>query len=129
MNREYLERMSAKELDEYAETLGIISKVAKSKADKISLIERRREKVATIRALGVDFEVPIKRAHDMRVSELLGKDGRTDAETEEAMRLLLGDEQLAELAKACTEEDGTVDVLAMGLAYVRILTSEELKNF
>lgn len=129
MNAKYLERMSAKELDEYAQALGIVSKAAKSKQDKISLIERRREKIATVRALGIDFEIPIKRAHDKRVSELLGKDGRTDAETEEAMRLLLGDEQLEELANACTEDDGTIDVSAMGVAYVRILTSEQLKNF
>ena len=129
MNAKYLERMSAKELDEYAQALGIMSKAAKSKQDKISLIEHRREKIATVRALGIDFEIPIKRAHDKRVSELLDKDGRTDAETEEAMRLLLGDEQMDELANACTEEDGTIDVSAMGVAYVRILTSEQLKNF
>lgn len=129
MNAEYMERMSAKELDEYGEALGIEMRPAKSKADKIALIGRRRERSATVRALGIDFEVPVKRAHDKRVSELLGRDGRTDAETEEAMRLLLGDEQMEELAAACTEPDGTVDVNALGLAYVRILTSGELKNF
>ena len=129
MNAEYMERMSAKELDEYGEALGIEMRPAKSKADKIALIGRTRERSATVRALCNDFEVPVKRAHDKRVSELLGRDGRTDAETEEAMRLLLGDEQMEELAAACTEPDGTVDVNALGLAYVRILTSDELKNF
>ena len=129
MNPEYLERMSAKELDEYAEAMGIAARGAKSKAEKMSLIERRREKAATVRALGIDFDIPVKRAYDKRVTELLAKEGRTDAETEEAMRLLLGDEQADELARACTDPDGTVDVQAMGVAYVRILTSESLKNF
>lgn len=129
MNPEYLNRMSEAELEEYAKALGFTTKAAKGKAAKVDLVTHRREKVATVRALGVDFEIPIKRAHDKRVADLLAKPDRTDAETEEAMCLLLGEEQLAELAQACTEEDGTVDVTAMGVAYVRILTSDALKNF
>ena len=43
--------------------------------------------------------------------------------------LLLGEEQKAELYAACTDEDGTVDVDALALAYVKIFTSDELKNF
>ena len=129
MNNEYLARMSAKELDEYGATLGIVMKSAKSKSDKLELIGQKRERCATVRALGIDFEIPIKRAHDKRVNDLLSKDGRTDTEAEEAMRLLLGDEQLNELVCACTDEDGSIDVDAMGLAYVKILSSDELKNF
>ena len=129
MNSEYLKRMDANELDEYAKALGFSAKAAKDRSEKLDMIERRREKVATVRALGIDFDIPIKRAHDKRVSDLLSKPERTDEETEAAMRLLLGDEQLEELTRACTEEDGAIDVMAMGMAYVRILTSKELKNF
>ena len=79
--------------------------------------------------LGLDVEVPVKRARDKRVCDLLAKPNRTDAETEEAMRLMLGDEQMTELERACTDEDGTVDIDAMALAVAKIITSQELKNF
>lgn len=122
-------RMSASELDEYGGTLGIEMRPAKTKDDKRRLIERRRGRVAVVRALGIDFEIPVKRAHDGRLSRLMGKPDMTDADMESAMRLLLGDEQMAELAEACADPDGTVDVDAMALAYVRIVSSDELKNF
>ena len=41
---------------------------------------------------------------------------------------MLGDEQTAILVDACTDEDGTVDAVALGVAFVRLVTSEELKN-
>lgn len=129
MNREYMARMSAAELDEYAKLLGIASSPAKTAEAKIKLIERRRERTASVRVLGIDLEIPIKRAHDKRVSDLMSKQSLTDAEMEEAMRLLLGDEQMGELAGACTDEDGTVDVNALGLAFAKVVTSEDLKNF
>ena len=129
MNPEYMARMSASELDEYGAALGIEMRPAKTKDDKRRLIERRRGRVAVVRALGIDFEIPVKRARDRRLSGLVGKPDATDADMESAMRLLLGDEQMAELAEACTEPDGTVDVDAMAAAYVRIVTSDELKNF
>lgn len=42
---------------------------------------------------------------------------------------MLGDEQMTELERACTDEDGTVDIDAMALAVAKIITSQELKNF
>ena len=129
MNPEYLNRMSEAELDEYAKALGFTAKAAPDKSAKIDMITRRREKVVTVSALGIDFDIPVKRAHDKRVADLLTKPTRSDEEAEKAMQLLLGEEQFTELANACIEDDGTVDVEAMGYAYVRILTSDELKNF
>lgn len=129
MNREYMERMSAKELDEYAKSCGIDVARIKSKQDKLRIIAERRERVATVRALGIDFEIPVKRVHDKRLSDLMNKQNMTDEDMTEAMVMLLGQEQLDELVSACTDEDGTVDVNAMGTAYVRIITAKELKNF
>lgn len=129
MNKEYMARMSAAELDEYAKMLGIVASPAKTAAAKAKLIEKRRERAASLRMLGIDLEIPIKRAHDKRVSDLMAKPNLTDLEVEEVMRLLLGDEQMDELARACTDDDGTVDTDAFGLAFTKIITSSELKNF
>lgn len=129
MKREYLARMSADELEEYARALGIDLKPAKTKKQKLEMIERRRNRSARVFALGLDFEIPIKRAHDKRVTDLLSRPERTDEETMEAMTLLLGEEQVKMLIDACTETDGTIDSDALGISFVRILFSEELKNF
>lgn len=123
-----MERMGAEELRQYATLLGVEPSAAKTKDDLIGLIERRREKRATVSALGLDLEIPMKRASDKRVSDLLQKAGRTDEETDEAMRLLLGDEQHDALVEAATDEDGTVDSVALGVAFVKVMTSDELKN-
>ncbi|WP_165247473.1 hypothetical protein [Adlercreutzia sp. ZJ141] len=120
--------MSAADLDEYARGIGIETGHAKGIDAKMKLIESRRSRVATIRALGIDFEVPVKRAHDKRVSDLLSGQLR-DEDAEQALLLLLGADQMAELTAACTDEDGTVDVGAIGVAFTKILTSPELKNF
>ena len=129
MNKDFMARMSAAELDEYGEVAGIATSPAKSAEEKARLIGSRRERAASIRVFGLDVEVPVKRARDKRVCDLLAKPNRTDAETEEAMRLMLGDEQMTELERACTDEDGTVDIDAMALAVAKIITSQELKNF
>lgn len=129
MNRECMERMSASELDEYAKSCGIEVSHAKDKQDKLRIISERRERVATVRALGIDFEIPVKRVHDKRLTDLLGKQDMTDEDMTEAMVMMLGREQFDELVAACTDDDGTVDVNAMGVAYVRIVTSSALKNF
>ncbi len=128
MNTEFLKRMSESELDEYASALGLSAKGAPDAAAKIRLIEGRRERAVTVRALGIDFEIPVKRGHDQRVADALSvaKDDETMAA---AMELLLGAEQFAILIEACTDADGTVDVEAMGLAFVKVATSPELKNF
>lgn len=128
MNHAYLERMSASEIMEYAQSIGITA-LPKLPADARSYIEKRRARVATVSALGINFDIPVKRAHDKRLSDLMGKPDMTDAGMEAAMRLLLGDDQFAQLVEACTDEDGTVDVNAMSVAYVRIITADKLKNF
>lgn len=129
MNKEFLARMSSEELDEYAKCLGIELRPAKTKEDKIALITRRRERTAQVSALGMDFDIPIKRAHDKRIIDLMEKPDRTDEETYEVMALFLGEQQFEKLIEACTEEDGTIDIDALGIAFVKIITSDELKNF
>lgn len=128
MNREFLKRMSAVELDEYAAALGITAKGAATVEDKIALIEGKRERTVTIRALGADFKIPIRRAHDQRVAAALAA-SQSDADMEQAIELILGEEQMQLLIGVCTDSDGTVDAEAMGLAFVKIITSPELKNF
>lgn len=129
MNKEFLARMSASELDEYGKVLGIEMAPAKTIEEKIDLIERRRERHVSICALGLDLSIPIKRAHDKRVIDLMEKQDRTDDETYEVMQLFLGEAQFGQLLNACTDEDGTIDINALGLVFVKIITSEELKNF
>ncbi len=127
MNSDYMAKMSAEELDELARFMGVSIVAAKSAESKARMIEERRSRVARFGVLGIEFEVPMKRVRDKRVSDLLGE--KTDAATEEAVRLLVGDEKFAELVAACTDEDGTVDVDAMGYAIAKIMCSDELKNY
>lgn len=129
MNREAMELMCVDELDEFGKVLGIAMSPAKTKEDKILLIERKRDRCASIHVLGHDFDIPIKRMHDKRITDLITKLDRSDDETELAMQMLLGDDQFDTLVGACTEPDGTIDIDAMGLAFVKIITSDELKNF
>lgn len=128
MRRECLERMGPDELDLYGRAVGADVSHASDPREKARLIERRRARTAVVRALGIDFEVPYKALHDKRVSDLLAERGRTDEQTDELIGLLLGEDQKGELYAACTDEDGTVDVDALAYAFVRLLTSDELKN-
>lgn len=128
MNKETLARMSEAELDEYGKLLGIAMKAAKDAESKAALIERRRAKVAKVRVLGLDLEIPVKRLSDKRVTDLLGADS-TDETQVEAMRLILGNEQFDKVVAACTEDDGTIDIYAMGLCFSKIITNQKLKNF
>lgn len=121
--------LSAAELDEYASALGVDTTKLRGQKAKLRLIEERRERVATIPVLGLDLRVPVKRLHDKRLTDRIRKPRHTDEETEEIMRDLLGQEQFDSVVERCTDEDGTVDVDAMALAYVKVLTSGELKNF
>lgn len=129
MRRETLERMSEQEVDEYAKLLGIELAPCETLDDKLGMIERRRDRCAIVTALGIDFEIPIKRVHDKRIADILGSRKSTDEDTYRAMELLLGEGQTRRLIDACTDEDGTVDSDALGLAFVRILSSDSLKNF
>lgn len=121
--------MSVDELDGYAKALGIDVRAGKTAEEKAKIISERRGRVATVTVLGMQLDVPVKRAHDKRVSELLDKDGRTTEDIDEAFRIILGDEQLDALRLATTDDDGTVDEAALSYAYNAILGSDELKNF
>lgn len=128
MKRSYMEKMTLEELGEYAQLLGVATAPAKTVEEAIMLIENKRERIARINVLGCNIEIPLKRAHDKRISDMLSNPNRTDAETEQVLEMLIGKEQMDELTNACTDDDGTVDVNALGFAFVRILTSDELKN-
>lgn len=129
MNSECMGRMTPKELEAYAKAMGFTTKAAAGAEAKADLIAKRRNRVVEMRVIGVDLSVPIKRAHDKRVSDLLGKRGRTDADVTEAFRLLLGDDQLKAVHDAATDEDGTVDEAAITYAFNAVLENPELKNF
>ena len=121
--------MSKSELDEYANVIGIDVTGKKTVAQKVASIESARERVADIDVLGMSVAIPIKRMHDKRVSDLVGKKLMSDDDATELMRLMLGDDQMDSLVARATDDDGTVDIDAMGLAIARITSAEELKNF
>lgn len=128
MNPKYLKLMGEEELDRYANAIGISTAAAKTAAQKVALIEKERARSVTVEALGVVLELPAKRVRDQRFSDLMNKDGRTDDDLKEAFALLLGESQYAQLVEAATDEDGTVDAIALGFALNSILTSDALKN-
>ena len=119
--------MSAEELDEYGRLLGIEMKPARTVAQKVALIAAKRERTATVTALGMQFEVPMKALTDKRVTDVLSSQSRTDEDVYRTLGVLLG-ERMDALMEACTDEDGTIDSGALALAFVKIVTSEELKN-
>lgn len=127
MNRENLERMGSEELERYANTMGFSVLSAKTDEQKRALIQSRRERTAEIDVMGLHLVIPMKRVADQRVVDAYEK--HTDESVADALRLLLGEEQFAELVSACTEEDGLVDSTALAYATVEILNSDALKNF
>lgn len=128
MNPKYLKLMGEEELDRYANAIGISTAAAKTAAQKVALIEKERSRSVTVEALGVVLELPAKRVRDQRFSDLMNKSDRTDDDLKEAFALLLGESQYAQLVEAATDEDGTVDAIALGFALNSILTSDALKN-
>lgn len=128
VNPKYLKLMSEEELDRYANAIGISTAAAKTAAQKVALIEKERSRSVTVEALGVVLELPAKRVRDQRFSDLMNKSDRTDDDLKEAFALLLGESQYAQLVEAATDEDGTVDAIALGFALNSILTSDALKN-
>lgn len=129
MKREYLEKMSDDELEGYAKQLGFSVKAGKTTAEKLQIIEGKREREAILSVIGVALHIPLKRVHDRRFRDLISKPGRTDEDVESAFRLALGEDQFRALNEAATDDDGTVDEQALTFAYNSILASEELKNF
>ena len=128
MNKEYLLKMSDEELAGYMKMLGISSKATKTREAKIELIERRRAKTETIDVLGIPIEVSVKKLRDRRVLDAY-QAATTDAQMEAVARQIIGDEQMDALAVAATDEDGRVDVDALGYAIATILTNKKVKNF
>jgi hypothetical protein len=121
--------MSDAELERYARACNIdISGIA-TKEQRVATIEERRERVEEVNILGATLAIPIKRLHDKRLSDLMARGVNSDADAALAATLLLGEEQYAELIERCTDEDGVVDVEAIGCAFVTLFTNDELKNY
>lgn len=129
MKREVLLEMSKTELDEYAQVVGVDVTGKKTVVQKVDTIEKCRGRTADVDALGIALTVPIKRMRDKRVSDLMSKRPMTDDDAGNLLLLLLGQEQMDKVVDRVTDDDGTVDVDAMGLVMARVLSSEELKNF
>ncbi len=121
--------MSLEQLDRYGEVCGIDVTGRRTKAQKVAAIEQRRERTADIDVLGMTLSVPIRALHDKRVTDMLQSKDFGDEQATELMLMLLGEEQYEALLDRCTDDDGVVDVEAVGFAYGVITSSEELKNF
>jgi hypothetical protein len=129
MKPEYLKQMSHEELSQYAAIAGISLAGARSVDAKVSAIEEAREHVATVKVLGgLEVEVPIKKLHDKRLTDMLDAGKLTDEKMEELFVGLVGDEQAKAVEERCTEEDGTIDVDAYSLAIAQVLNAKALKN-
>lgn len=120
--------MSAEELDEYASVIGANVAGMAGIAEKVSAIESRRERTHEVVLLGASFSIPARNVRDKRFQDAISG-VLTDADAEKAARLALGDDQWGRLVALATEEDGVVDVDALGVAIARILSSSELKNY
>lgn len=129
MKHEVLMGMSKNELDEYAKIIGLDVSGKKTVAQKVEAIEKRRERTVEVDVLGLTLTIPIKRMRDKRVTDLVDKRPMSDEDATELLSLIVGDAQMTLLVENVTDEDGTVDVDAMGLAMARILGSDDLKNF
>lgn len=124
-----MQNMTAEELEGYAQAMGFTLKACSDKADKIALIQRRRERTVTVEALGLELSVSVKRYRSSKFGDLINKPGRTGTDLVEAFRGLLGDSQLDALMRACADEDGEVDEDALAYVFSTILRNEELKNY
>lgn len=129
MRREVMMEMSLSQLDEYARVCGIDTSGELTKEGKVALIEERRGRVAEIRMLGTVVTIPKSRLHDKRLADLVAGHRLSDEEVAQAFRDLLGEEQYAMVIDRCTDEDGTVDGDAYAVAFARVMTDPELKNF
>lgn len=128
MRKENLEAMSNKELEEYAHALGIPAKAVRQAKNKAEYIWHRWNQTVTVKTLGLELEIPAKLLRDKATIEALSNPLLNDTQADEIIQKLLGEKQYNELVKACTDEDGITDVVALGVAFARILSSEKLKN-
>ena len=130
MRHEVMMEMSLEQLDQYGMACGIDVSGKKTKAQKVALIEERRARVAEVDAVGMTLHVPVRAMHDKRVTDLLDREGSiTESDADWLMAALLGEEQYKALIEHCTDEDGVIDVTAVGLAFATIVRSDELKNY
>lgn len=130
MRPEYLKQMSREELDQYAAIANYDLGKARSVDAKVSAIQEAREHVATVRVLGgLEVSIPIRRMHDKRLSDLLGKRGKLSDEDIETLFVgLVGDDQAKAIEERCTDDDGIVDVDAYSLAIAQVLRAQSAKN-
>lgn len=129
MKRETLLKLSNKEIDAYAQTIGVDVSGCKTKALKADAIEKARARVADIQVMGITLHIPVKRLHNLNITTRLNGQITSDAELMDITKQIIGDEQMDKLYAACTDDDGTIDSEAVSLAIATIITSEELKNF
>lgn len=128
MKRDTMLAMTPQELDAYARRLGLDTSGERTVAEKADAIEGARGRKARIRALGMTVEVPVKAMSDRRVTRLLESGVETDSDMYQLMDALLGAEQVDAIVERATDDDGTIDNHAIGMAFQAILDSPELKN-
>lgn len=129
MNKEAMQNMTVRELEDYANSLGFTLKAATDKADKIDLLERKRARAATVSVLGMELSIEVKRFRSSKFADVINDRDRTAAKLCDAFAGLLGEEQYAKLIDACTEDDGEVDEDALAFAFATIIKSDELKKY
>lgn len=129
MNPRNLDLMDRCELERYARAVGADAPRGASKAQLREAIDQARERTATVTLLGEPYEVRFSALRDKRLIDLVSKGGAMGAsDCGSALALLLGEEQTERLSRACTDEDGAVDVDSVMLAYAQMDSSAALKN-
>lgn len=126
MNKKALDAMTKAELEEYIRLIGIKTK-AKSASEMRKTIEERRERVAHLTIMGVDVDIPVKHFRSQKVTEMWQK-ANNDADYDNLIAYIVGDEKHDELIEACTDDTGELDVDAYSFVAASIFSSEELKN-
>ncbi|MGR1083939.1 hypothetical protein ACUYFE_07925 [Olegusella massiliensis] len=129
MRHDYLVAMSDKELDGYADVMGIDVTGIADHAAKIDKIESTRNRIATVRACGLELHIPIKVLHDKRLIDKYADGALTNTKLENFIYDLVGDKQMEAIRERCTDEDGTVDTDGYLFILNAINESSELKNF
>lgn len=129
MKKEYLEQLSDAELEDYAKALNIPIKALKASKNKAEFLSTRWEQAVTITVFDHEFIIYAKRLRDKRFTDLINKPNPSDLDFEQAIELLIGEDQINELYELCTDEDETIDTAALAVAFARILNAPELKNF
>ncbi|MCD8211909.1 MAG: hypothetical protein LUC17_02660 [Oscillospiraceae bacterium] len=130
MRREVLENMDDHELDAYGNALGIkFDKNADSEA-KVERILEAKQRTVDITIFGETFVVPLRRARDKRVADLLEKGSKlTNADGVEIAKLILGEEQAQKLFDLCIDDDGVNDSEALGIAIALLISNDDLKKY